>query len=611
MKRTRSSGYVLGMIATSRAVHAVLLAGGPDGPEVLRRFSRQRARSVSGSPQSVPVGVTEGTQEDFSSSSDFTIQFGDSSGSGKDLFLSSEFVGLDGEDGEESGSGNAPVSTFELEFRDIIEECEANGYRDPAIAFTLAAADIFMFELRMPDRPRGKRPEREALIDLLAEQFKGVFDEERVIFLPLGSGEEGPRRQLAIFPKGTDPVTATLGLLSAQRERLPAVQLLDVEVGQLIGLTRLALQHANAYPSEETESEDDEFAPSVATPDGPPNTLVVRAGFEDTLVLFMQGDTVLHCESLRSLTAFDAPETICSRILLQQDEHAVGDIHRVLLVSEEREQDLVETFEMFFPDSRVETLRSYLPKSVGDATEGSSAAVVATGAALRLFGGPEVDGAFERINLLPRKLLRRRVRLPITWPAIALAMLIGLTTVFFATTYSRADQEIATYRDRLGQLAVEEIHMDVATLQASIDSMQQLYATYTRALQVLDTLLVGSDRWSRILEKTAREASGVKGIWIENMRPQGGRLTLTGNATSRDKIVQFAERTGAEIETLTFSEIRDWPVYAFGLQIRIEDELPAAARYLRERAGQEEALAGPGVVNVQSGTQPQDRGGVR
>ncbi|MCH6579526.1 MAG: hypothetical protein IH802_04090 [Nitrospinae bacterium] len=89
------------------------------------------------------------------------------------------------------------------------------------------------------------------------------------------------------------------------------------------------------------------------------NTLIVRAGAEDTLVLFLQDDTLQQSENLRSLTAYEAPETICSRVLLLQDEYGIGEVQHGLLLSEEREDDLIESFEMFFPEARVESLRQY------------------------------------------------------------------------------------------------------------------------------------------------------------------------------------------------------------------------------------------------------------
>src|SRR5690606_17102141 len=131
-------------------------------------------------------------------------------------------------------------------------------------------------------------------------------------------------------------VAATLGVIrQPQDEVTPLVRLLDTETSVFLGLAR-------AWSAEREPSDAGQ---------GPGHTLIVRAGTEDTLVLFVQGNTLRHFESMRSLTVFDSPDTICSRVLLLQDEYGIDDVHDVLLLSEEREEDMIESFTLFFPDA--------------------------------------------------------------------------------------------------------------------------------------------------------------------------------------------------------------------------------------------------------------------
>lgn len=88
------------------------------------------------------------------------------------------------------------------------------------------------------------------------------------------------------------------------------------------------------------------------------------------------------------------------------------------------------------------------------------------------------------------------------------------------------------------------------------------------------------------MEQTARQVASIRGIWIDRWLPSGNQLMLSGNATSRDRVVQLAEAIGADIESLKFNEIREWPVYLFTMKMQIEEELPAATRYLRARAAE-------------------------
>jgi Tfp pilus assembly protein PilN len=362
--------------------------------------------------------------------------------------------------------------------------------------------------------------------------------------------------------------------------QMPTVRLLDTEVPLYMGLARAS---RNLMPKKRGEAE-------VEAPVDLRNTLVVRAGIEDTLVLFMQDDTLRQCEILRSLTAYEAPETICSRVLLLQDEYGIGEVQQVLLLSEEREEDLVESFEMFFPDARVESMRQFVPEfqkeQGGDVATGTLVPAIA--AALRVSNDSRYKNVFEDINLLPKQLLRRRLQLPVTWQVLAVYVLLFCSVLFFTARYFTQQSQIAEKQRSIQQFEQEvgPITVDAKQLQASIDSLQAVHERYMRSINVLEGLLQGSDKWSRALEKSSSEVANVSGIWIESWNPRnnGRGLELSGNATARDHVVELAQRLDGTIATLTFSEIRDWPVYSFKLNMPLENGLPKAAEYLRQRA---------------------------
>lgn len=584
------ASYTLGVMVTERLVYAVLFQPGSGGPQPVRHFTRQRTSPMAGG---AAMGVGAGAFGDMAGGQiapeeggDFTIQFGEGSGGGANsLFLASEFAGLEA---PVATAGEAPPQTSDcaLELNDILTECRDAGYEDPLVTFAIPSADVSHVELRVAekkakrksarkeDQPKeaavtseGSLPGHTQLLALLAEQEQTEVDPERVAFLPMTSAEDGMRRVLALFLKGEDTVSATLKAMRKRGQRLPSVRLLDTEASLYLGLARAARR---------TD------VPEGAKPEGEEHTLVVRAGAEDTLVMFLEGDRLRHYDSLRSLTSHDAPETICSRVLLQQDEHGVNEVQRVLLLSEERERGLRSSFETFFPAARVESLRRGIPGSKHDAPDGTSM-VPAAGAALRLVGDAWHGGVFEDVNLLPKQLMRQRIRLPFTWHSLALSILLFCTTLFFVARFFSLQSDIRDSRERLRSYPPELDEANVQVLQARIDSLEQAYNGYMRALDVVDSLLVGSDRWSRALEKVSRETAAVEGIWIDSWRPTDGGLRLTGHATTRDRVVRFADRMRGSIETLSFAEIREWPVYAFEMFIPIRDRLPEAATYLRER----------------------------
>lgn len=591
-KISKKSDRVLSIAATARTVHAVLLETGPDGPEVIRKFSRQRAVAAGGFESTMPKPAKKKTA--MGGGDDFTIEFGDSASS-NELFLSSEF-GAIANDGEGEDADVSQAASFEFELGDIIAEAGDAGYDDASLAFTLSPGDCSLVEIKVESK--GK-PDRNTLLDALTLQHKGTFDDERVAFVPMSQLNEGEHRYLAVSPKRIDSVSSSISVLREGNDRLQPLALVDAEVTTLLGLARAAKDsfgfHKDSDADElvqlyDAEGEEKQAAKATKT-DKAVHTLVVRAGAEDTLVLFVSGNTLHHCETLRSLTTFDQAETICSRVLLQQDEHGISDVDHVLVLSEEREEDLTDSFEVFFPDAKVERLRSYLPSyDETDSDDAATALVSATAAGLRAVDAPEYAPLFEDINFLPKKLTRRKVKLPINWHVIAMSVIIVLTTLFFVTKYSIAETEIASYREHLKDVAPEEVNADITELQARIDSMDHLYQTYTRAIEVLDTLLIGSDRWSRTLENTSKEASKVRGLWIESFQQQGQNIQLSGNATSRQQVVSFASRINGTIESLVFSEIREAPVYTYSLAVPVSDSLPEAARYLRDNVRFNEAV---------------------
>ncbi|MBX2820272.1 MAG: hypothetical protein KTR29_11345 [Rhodothermaceae bacterium] len=582
MQSKRSSDLILGVMVTGRMLHAVLVQQEAQGPRILRRFTRQRVTraSQSGMLTNVPE-----LQEEAAGDNDFTIQFGDGTESGNNLFLSSEFSGVSGFMESEDELNTGVGANFVLELGDILAECKDTGYEDPIVAFCADSADVMHVELRVPesDKKSGKaktqeenptfrvdQSERPALIKLLGEQYQGGFESDRVGFLRMTNIESSESRYLAVFPKQRDSVIATLLAMREQQSmRLPTVRVLDAEAPLYLGLARSVLRSTASAQSDPLRT----------------HSLVVRAGIEDTLVLFMRAGKLLHYESLRSLTAYESPETICSRVLLQQDEHGINDVQYVFLLSEEREEELIESFEMFFPDSHVSSLRYVIDElgELGLDEANTSAIVGAVAAALRLSPTGQFEGVFDEINLMPKRLIKQRFKIPITWHVPALGFLIGLTVLFFMYRYFTIEKEIDGYIQKLGTYPPEIMEADSRTLQARIDSFDAVTTSYLKALDVLDDLLLGSDKWSRTLEHVSNATSSVRSIWIDNWRPEGEQLIIMGNATSRERVVTLAERLNGDIEFLNYSEIREAEVFSFQMRIPLLIDLPEAAIYLRQQ----------------------------
>lgn len=639
MKTTRPADLALGIAVTTRAVHGVLVEHTADGPRFVRRFTR--ARNGAPAAYTSPAAALAFAGDDAPGD---VLHVGDGKGAGGELFLASEFGHLTASSsGAVAGATAATAAGYSVgaeselvtdQIAEILAECRDALGADPTLAVVLPGGDVTCVEVRVTDIPKEKDERRRArLLATLAEAVPDV-DAERTVFLPMTAGENGALRALALVPRLNDPTTESLRVLRNTQRALPTARLLDAEVSLLIGLARLAPPptrpgphdaygdlrggdgHGEAAPVDVAVSDPadapafdaaaydagtfeaapaEPAAPELYAPPLVGSTLVLRAGAEDTLALFLSPEgEVQHFEHMRSLTAFDAPETVCSRILLQQDEHNAGELARILVLSEGNEADLIDSFSLFFPEAHVGSLREMLPGGLAEeAARAPEAAVVpAIAAALRLVS--REGFGFPAVNLLPKVLLRRRVVVPYTWHVYALMTLLFVTALFFVARFLSLQGDINDQRARVQAVDPVAAEAGVQTLQARIDSLHTVEERYTRSLGVLDSLLIGSDRWTRSLALVSREAATARGLWVESWKVEGESVAIIGTATSRDRVVQFAEGTGGDLIALTFSEIRDFPVYSFTLTLPLPADLPEAARYLREQAALQPALAAPG-----------------
>ncbi len=563
------SSPALGILVTPRKTYGILLRAQSGQAEMMRRFTRVRSHY---SPVQAASHVPSGDGADASLDDVGTLHIGEAPVADS-LFLSSEFGELGAAAataGKVTGSGGTS-EMFTAELQDLLTECREGVQVEPVLSLVMDAADVQYAEVRIPE-VAGEKPEkhRARALALLGELIS-EFDAERALFLPMTPADDATPRFLAVAPRPDDASTRTLKELRQQHRGAPPARLLDTEVTLLLGLARLVEKRLTAEPTE------------VVVENGV--TLVVRPGSDDTIVLALQNGTLQHYAQLRSLTAFDAPETLCSRILLQQDEHNMGEIGRVLVLSDTGEDALVEYLSRYYPEADVRSCREVLAvEMLSDASNATEVPfVMAYAAALRLVGSAHDRALFPDLNFLPSGLLRRRVALPFTWHTLALGALLFCTVFILTAQYVLQQQDISAQRARLAQVDVVAGANEVQQLQAEIDSLQRVTTGYVRSLAVIDSLLVGSDKWSRALEQVSQVASSVRGIWVENWSDRGTSITVNGNATSRDRIVRFADQIGGEIVSVVFAEIREFPVYTFSIVVPLKIELPEAARYLRDQ----------------------------
>ena len=554
----------LGVYVGPDTIDAVLVRPVGDRIEPLQRFTRPRIRD--GEPHTAAEMAAALPGLGASEQSDYTLQVGGD--------WSSDVGGASSSGGDGASSSASAVSgrPFAHALKEILNECSAAGYEEVRLAFCLTAPEVAYIELadapaeagsKAVDAKKG-RPARKGkgiadpkkrLQEQVLKQIPSA-DVRRTAYVPIAT-PAGPHT-LAVAVESNDPVTTTLSVLASQEKRSFAAARLDAEatlLASIVGKTRT---------------------------DASEQTLVVRVGVQDTLVLFLKGPTLAGVERLRSLTAYDRPETIVSRVLLQQDEKKAGDPDTVFLATTGRAELLLEQFNDFFPTSAVEPLSAVLTGLNVDVPTNEEAyragALIAAASAAREAAGwtdaPDV-------HLLPAKLRKRRRSSSFSWlTALAALVLVG-TIAFAVVRYMNAEAELNEVRNelRVNPPVLPDENPDL--LQARVDSLNRAFTTYTRALDVLDSLLIGSDRWTQSMRLVTRTTVSTGGAWLQNWSPDGSDLRITGQTLDRAQIVELARRLNGAIESIDYTDVGPRRVFTFDLLIPVQDGMPEAAAFLR------------------------------
>lgn len=586
MKYTSKSEYILGIAISARTVQAALVHDAPSGPSIIRTFSRKRAG----------IEPLDSVMPEVHDEVDADVAFSVPSVAAMDpsLFLASEFGASEvpAEGGINENMVTAQLAMpCDMEIQDIVAECADAGYEKVHIVFAIATDYASALPINIEDGVQGNKgkkgksaknttKEKDQLLAALEAIHSLTVNPEKVVFLPLS--ELGVRNEthLAVVVHPNEPVSISLKAIRDRKRPFPNVSLLDTEITLLLGLARASLLTDRIFEESSTSELGDSQIEEEEI------TVIVRIGVEDTLVIFMTGRELTHYESLRSITSFDPSDTICSRILMMHDEFGAGDADRMLLFCDVEEDSVFERLSEVFPDTYIDRLRNVLPQMQEErGTPIGIEGIVAAAVALRVVRDELWQSVFPETNFLPSKLRKGRLRLPFSWPVAAMILMLFGTTLFFVHRYFVMSHEIEMARYELKNFPEDMIGLDVDVLQTKIDSLRSRSAGFLEALDLLDSLLVGSDVWSRALERTSVHTGDISGLWIERWEEKmPGVLSITGTSMDRDQIVKFAARASANIESIRFSEIRDWPVYLFQLTIHLERTLPEAAIYLRENA---------------------------
>jgi hypothetical protein len=572
---SRTTKTVLGVMRGAEALYGVLLEQTEEGLVVRSSFPPALIPERDpGSTSSAPDG---GLGMD-GGASDVTIQFEDETG---------EETGEWAE--EERAASASPSKDVRSALEALLRQCTHQGHENPHIAFCAPHSDVDQVEVQVP--PADVRDDADAaflpaprtvLLDLLDEQYQA--ESGRVGFLPMSPADNGARRVLALISRPSGPIPAAIDSLSGGGllESSP-VQRLETEVSVYFGWARSILGAARGRSE---------------------TSLLVRVGTDDTLLLFLEDNALKRLDTLPSLTIDDPPDTICSRVLLYQDEYGMGDVQNIWLMSEGDESELVDGFEPYFSKTNIQLLRDQLPYQAEEADRGLYLAAI--GAAIRTFEGEEdvLDGP--GMNLMGEEHSRMFWTPAIRWETALLFLVLFVgTSVGFAWYGMHNARDIRRSRAELQAFERRVARVDRDALQGRTDSLRAVVERQSQGRDGTEALLRGSNKWSRALADVTAQVGASGGIAVRNWTPQSAtEVQITGHAATRPTIIELAQGIGGRIMSITFTDIRGRSLYAFSITVPLDTTKPAAVAYWDDKqaalAADEDTADGDGASSTSS-----------
>jgi len=320
-------------------------------------------------------------------------------------------------------------------------------------------------------------------------------------------------------------------------------------------------------------------------------TAVIYVGEDFGRVVFMQdGKYLAVSQPVYEKAGGDhIVQTVCSRILLEQDLAELPDIDRVLLAGPGcplSTQALVETK---FPGAEVSLLN--LPKlKLKPLSEDEQNLLIAYAIPIGLAWkalAPKNSSLYPT-NFLPSARKKRQNPLALAWHTVALLTLLAASGLFFGLATRNQAQQIS--RQELGAQLLEEQIQATRPYVRIVEELQAEIVGYEQDLALLDTLAARQAHLSGPLRSLATVVERTGNLWFrrvstdashisvqgaqnseENHLPQ--TLFIEGYALYRNRLTRLADRFEEErIRSVIRADIRGRTVYEFAMTLPLKNQ---------------------------------------
>lgn len=299
-------------------------------------------------------------------------------------------------------------------------------------------------------------------------------------------------------------------------------------------------------------------------------TVIIYVGVEFTRLIFMRGTHFYQFAPILG-EGYDSPNlhnTVYSRLLLEQDNLGIPRINRIVLAGESHRIDFKDFLLQQLPGQEIDYLlmplvdTSPLP---ADQQAEISAFAVPIGAAWRILESK--NDAFYHVNLLPMDIREGQRVFKLAWHGFLLLALLFASAFFFTWQISSKGRELRELRETL--TLKESQQAENLQLSNSIESLQQQLNKYKTSLALYDSIVPGTERWSRLLTRLSHGVEDINSIWVSELAaPKEGVIGLTGYAQYRMRIPRFTGLfDNAVLKEVTVQAIRDQEVFHYSIEV--------------------------------------------
>ena len=299
-------------------------------------------------------------------------------------------------------------------------------------------------------------------------------------------------------------------------------------------------------------------------------SVIIYIGAEFTRLIFMRGSQLFQFAPILG-EGYDSPNlhnTVYSRLLLEQDNLGIPRLTRVILAGDCRRVAFKDFLLQQLPDHEIDYLlapnldSSPLP---AEQQEAISEFAVPIGAAWRVLDSSNTR--LYRINLLPESVREGQRVFKLSWHGYLLLVLLFASAFLFTRSISTKVRDLKEQEVQLGikqaQVAENQILSD------SIEAVSAQRARYQTSLALYDSLVPGTDRWSRTLTQLSHGTEDLNSIWLTDLASGAdGALMMNGFTVYRTRIPRLSAQFDQSIlKEVNVQEIREQTVYRYKIEV--------------------------------------------